>query len=151
MEFKTLFSPTRTIYCHHANFSAKKILDLISKLARKSDPELKAPAISKSLLSRERLGSTNIGNGIAIPHGRVVGLKESMIILMKLPESIHFSSTDIQKVNLIFGLLVPEEAKENDLSILPMLAQKLKDENYLEKLLTATDSETLYKAAIEEN
>ena len=98
-----------------------------------------------SLFAREKLGSTGLGQGIAIPHGRIKGLKEAVGALIRMREPIPFDSPDGQPVNLIFVLLVPERATDLHLQILSELAQMFSDNALREQLLQAASVDAMHK------
>lgn len=98
-----------------------------------------------SLFAREKLGSTGLGQGIAIPHGRIKGLKEAVGALVRLRQAIAFDAPDGQPVNLIFVLLVPEKATDLHLQILSELAQMFSDRELREKLLTEDDKADIHR------
>src|SRR6266516_1485693 len=83
--------------------------------------------ITDSLFARERLGSTGLGHGVAIPHGRIKGLKAPMAALFRLAHPIGFDAPDEQPVNLLIFLLVPEAATQKHLEILSEIAELLSD------------------------
>ena len=93
-----------------------------------------------SLFAREKLGSTGLGQGIAIPHGRIKGLKQAAGAFLRLATPVPFDSPDGRPVNLLFVLLVPEQATEEHLQILSELAQRFAERPFREALLAATDS-----------
>lgn len=93
--------------------------------------------IFDSLFAREKLGSTGLGQGVAIPHGRIKGLKEAAGAFMRLATPVPFDSPDGRAVDLLFVLLVPEQATEEHLQILSELAQRFSDRAFREKLQTA--------------
>ena len=99
-----------------------------------------------SLFARERLGSTGLGEGIAIPHGRIKGLKEAVAALVRLDEPVAFDAPDGEPVNLLLFLLVPEQATQQHLEILSEVAEMLSDRTMRETLLTATDPQALHQA-----
>ena len=99
-----------------------------------------------SLFARERLGSTGLGEGIAIPHGRIKGLKEAVAALVRLDEPVAFDAPDGRPVNLLLFLLVPEQATQQHLEILSEVAEMLSDRTMRETLLTATDPQALHQA-----
>jgi len=99
-----------------------------------------------SLFARERLGSTGLGEGIAIPHGRIKGLKEAVAALVRLDEPVAFDAPDGKPVNLLLFLLVPEQATQQHLEILSEVAEMLSDRTMRETLLTAADPEALHQA-----
>jgi PTS system nitrogen regulatory IIA component len=88
-----------------------------------------------SLFAREKLGSTGLGQGVAIPHGRIKGIKEALGALVRMREPIPFDAPDAQPVGLIFVLLVPERATDLHLQILSELAQIFSDQPFREQLL----------------
>jgi PTS system nitrogen regulatory IIA component len=99
-----------------------------------------------SLFARERLGSTGLGEGIAIPHGRIKGLKEAVAALVRLDEPVAFDAPDGKPVNLLLFLLVPEQATQQHLEILSEVAEMLSDRTMRETVLTATDPQALHQA-----
>lgn len=102
-----------------------------------------------SLFAREKLGSTGLGQGIAIPHGRIKGLKQAAGAFLRLSTPVPFDSPDGRPVNLLFVLLVPEQATEQHLQILSELAQRFADKPFREALLAASDAAavvTLFQA-----
>ena len=105
--------------------------------------------IFDSLFAREKLGSTGLGQGIAIPHGRIKGLKHAAGAFIRLANPVPFDSPDGRPVNLLFVLLVPEQATEQHLQILSELAQRFSDRAFREKLQAAADATavvTLFQA-----
>jgi PTS system nitrogen regulatory IIA component len=98
-----------------------------------------------SLFARERLGSTGLGQGLAIPHGRIKGLKEAVGAFVRLAQPVPFDAPDGKPVSLVFLLLVPEQATEQHLRVLSELAQMLSDRELRDKLSTATDAGTLHQ------
>lgn len=96
-----------------------------------------------SLFARERLGSTGLGQGVAIPHGRIKGLKEATGAFLRLGVPVPFDSPDGKPVSLLFVLLVPEQATEQHLQILSELAQRFSDRNCREALCAAHDASAI--------
>jgi PTS system nitrogen regulatory IIA component len=92
-----------------------------------------------SLFAREKLGSTGLGQGIAIPHGRIKGLREASGAFLRLAQPLPFEAPDGQPVNLVFALLVPEQATEQHLQILSELAQRFSDPQFRATLNAAGD------------
>ena len=101
--------------------------------------------ITDSLFARERLGSTGLGHGVAIPHGRIKGLKSPMAAVFQLERSIGFEAPDEQPVNLLIFLLVPEAATQKHLEILSEIAELLSDANLRERLKTCSDAVELHR------
>ena len=93
-----------------------------------------------SLFAREKLGSTGLGQGIAIPHGRIKGLKQAAGAFLRLATPVPFDSPDGRPVNLLFILLVPEQATEEHLQILSELAQRFSERPFRDKLMAAPDA-----------
>jgi len=100
--------------------------------------------ITDSLFARERLGSTGLGHGVAIPHGRIKGLKTPMAAVFQLSEPIGFDAPDEQPVHLLIFLLVPEAATQKHLEILSEIAELLSDSALRERLKSSTDSLLLH-------
>jgi PTS system nitrogen regulatory IIA component len=96
-----------------------------------------------SLFAREKLGSTGLGQGIAIPHGRIKGLKHATGAFLRLATPVPFDSPDGRPVNILFVLLVPEQATEEHLQILSELAQRFADRAFRDALATAPDAATI--------
>ncbi len=101
--------------------------------------------VSDSLFARERLGSTGLGQGVAIPHGRIKGLREAVGAFFKMQTPIAFDAPDGQPVNLIFVLLVPERATDLHLQLLGELAQLFSDKTFREQLRASNDSVAIYQ------
>lgn len=101
-------------------------------------------AVFDSLFARERLGSTGLGQGVAIPHGRIKGLKEAVAAFVRLAEPVPFDAPDGRPVRLLIFLLVPEQATQQHLDILSELAQMLSDRQFRESLLTVSDPAALH-------
>ncbi|MFP5461073.1 MAG: PTS sugar transporter subunit IIA [Gammaproteobacteria bacterium] len=92
-----------------------------------------------SLFARERLGSTGLGEGVAIPHGRIKGLREALAAVVRLQDPIPFDAPDGQPVRLLVFLLVPEQATEEHLELLSELAELLSDRAIRESLMSCDD------------
>jgi len=96
-------------------------------------------AVYDALFAREKLGSTGLGQGIAIPHGRIKGLKNAVGGFLRLAAPVQFDSPDGKPITLAFVLLVPETATERHLQILSELAQMFSDPDFRERLTAAAD------------
>ncbi|MDR2853217.1 MAG: PTS sugar transporter subunit IIA [Burkholderiaceae bacterium] len=101
--------------------------------------------ITDSLFARERLGSTGLGHGVAIPHGRIKGLKSPMTAVFQLAHPIGFDAPDEQPVVLLIFLLVPEAATQKHLEILSEIAELLSDTHLREQIKTCTDATHLHE------
>ena len=100
--------------------------------------------IADSLFARERLGSTGLGHGVAIPHGRIKGLKAPMAAVLQLRQAIGFDAPDEQPVGLLIFLLVPEAATQKHLEILSEIAELLSDASLRERIKSAPTAEQLH-------
>jgi PTS system nitrogen regulatory IIA component len=98
-----------------------------------------------SLFARERLGSTGLGQGVAIPHGRIKGLKEALGAFIRVAQPVPFDAPDGNPVTLVFVLLVPEKATEKHLQILSELAQMFSEKPFREQLLAAPTATELHR------
>lgn len=101
--------------------------------------------VTDSLFSRERLGSTGLGHGVAIPHGRIKGLKAPMAAVFQLAQPIGFDAPDEIPVGLLIFLLVPEAATQKHLEILSEIAELLSDTELRTKLVTCKDARQTYE------
>lgn len=101
--------------------------------------------ITDSLFARERLGSTGLGHGVAIPHGRIKGLKAPMAAVFQLAAPIGFDAPDEQAVRLLIFLLVPEAATQKHLEILSEIAELLSDSGLREQLKLTDDAAALHQ------
>ena len=102
-----------------------------------------------SLFAREKLGSTGLGQGVAIPHGRIKGMKDAVGALVRLREPIPFDAPDGAPVGLIFVLLVPERATDLHLQILGELAQMFSDPAFRERLQAAPTAADAHRLVTE--
>jgi PTS system nitrogen regulatory IIA component len=101
--------------------------------------------VFESLFARERLGSTGLGQGVAIPHGRIKGLKDAAGAFVRLAQPVAFDAADGKPVSLVFALLVPEHATEKHLEILSELAQMFSDRALREAMMLAVDAAALHQ------
>ena len=143
MQIHELISPNR-IDCSISASSKKRLLEKLAALFEDDVPEVDAHAVFQSLIERERLGSTGVGNGVALPHGRVKGLQKAIGAFAILSEPMDYESIDNQPVNLVFALLVPEEATEEHLQLLAQLAKLFGDEENRNHLLNANSGDDVY-------
>jgi PTS system nitrogen regulatory IIA component len=100
--------------------------------------------VTDSLFARERLGSTGLGHGVAIPHGRIKGLKSPMAAVFQLAQSIGFDAPDEQSVKLLIFLLVPEAATQKHLEILSEIAELLSNASLRDGLIVSSSAEALH-------
>ncbi len=100
--------------------------------------------VTDSLFARERLGSTGLGHGVAIPHGRIKGLKTPMAAIFQLATPISFDAPDDIPVSLLVFLLVPEAATQKHLELLSQIAEMLSDSTLRDRLMNSTDAGQLF-------
>ena len=148
MNIADFLSPEHT-RCDVPGVSKKRVLEYLSGFLHSDNQfvNLDEDAIYRSLLERERLGSTGIGSGVAIPHCRVPGCTRITGVLLKLSDSIDFDAIDGKPVDLIFALIVPEEQNDNHLKALAVIAELLQNDASREQLRGATSSQELYDLA----
>lgn len=136
MLISDLLSPER-IRCDVKSSSKKRLLEVISEeLARNSDAFSKRE-IFESLCARERLGSTGLGKGVAIPHGRIKGSRHVEACFIRLKKPLSFDAADGQPVDLLFCLAVPEDCGEDHLKLLAQVAELFSDPELLQELREA--------------
>lgn len=147
MQLSNFLSPERTL-CNLQGVSKKRFLTTISEHLASTTPGLDADSIYNALLAREKLGSTGIGNGIAIPHCRVEACRQATGALVKLSEGIDFDAIDSQPVDLLFVLLVPPEETAEHLRVLGTLARLFHEDEFCRTLRACQSNEELYSTAI---
>ena len=111
------------VSCRDDLGSKKRLLEYVSELLAGSSPKLTQNEIFDALINREKLGSTGLGKGVAIPHGRMASLERPVCAFVKLATPVDFDATDGQAVDLIFTLLVPEDSTEEHLQVLSTIAE----------------------------
>lgn len=124
--------------------SKKRIFERVGLLFE-NNQQIARSQVFDSLFARERLGSTGLGQGVAIPHGRIAKLRDVAAAFVKTTHPIPFDAPDGQPVNMIFVLLVPERATELHLQILGELAQMFSDTQFRNRLLTCADSACIHQ------
>ena len=138
-----LLSPSHVLLDLQAS-SKKRLFEQAGLLFENHDG-IARNVVFDSLFARERLGSTGLGQGVAIPHGRIKGLKEAVGALLRLAQPVPFDAPDGAPVELAFVLLVPEKATEKHLQILSELAQMFSDRALREAMLAAPDAAQLHQ------
>ncbi len=144
MHLRDILTPERTATGVAAG-SKKKALEMLGTLAAAGVPELDPTEVFESLIARERLGSTGIGHGIAIPHGRLKESSQAIGAFIQLNEAIDYDAIDDEPVDLLFALLVPEHATEEHLEILAKLAQLFSNPTCRQHLRGAATPAALYE------
>lgn len=142
MDIVNLLSPEGVIPKLHATSKKQALQELARHAAALTG--LHERTIFDVLLERERLGTTGVGNGIAIPHGKLPGLDRLYALFARLETPVDFDSIDEQPVDLICVLLAPETAGADHLKALARIARLLRDPDVVKKLRQSSDAEALY-------
>ncbi len=129
------------VICRADISSKKRALQTLAEVLAKSDPELKSRKVFDKFCDRERLGSTALGHGIAIPHCRMEGLKEPLATLITLAEPIDFDAPDNQPLDLLIGLMVPSDACDTHLQLLADIAKRFSEKGMCEAVRQANSAE----------
>ena len=125
--------------------SKKRLLELISITLAKKNSDLSSREIFESLCAREHLGSTALGNGVAIPHGRVSNIEGVEVLFLQLRKPLHFDAEDGKPVDLIFALAVPKDCTEDHSKLLSSIADRFSEPELLEQLRGAKDANELWQ------
>ncbi len=120
--------------------SKKRLMEKITGLLLQGRSQLDRKTVLQTLIERERLGSTGIGHGVALPHGRINGLDDVIGAVVILENPLDYDTIDNQPIKLAFGLLVPAEANEQHLKILAYLARLFSDETLRERIFKVTSN-----------
>ncbi|OFA30495.1 PTS IIA-like nitrogen-regulatory protein PtsN [Glaciecola punicea] len=128
--------------------SKKRIFEIISEMAVAQSPELDQIEVLASLLAREKMGSTGIGHGIAIPHGKIKGLNNMIAVIITTNQPIDFDAIDSKPVDIFFTILVPEEQTDKHLQALSGIAKKLSNKDTVKTIRKATTKNELVAALI---
>lgn len=134
------------VSCQQDISSKKRALQQIAHLLTENHPQIKEDDVFESLLERERLGSTGLGHGVAIPHGRIASTTEASAAVIRLDKGIDYDSPDGEPVDILIGLIVPEHSTSEHLEILACLADILASEDTRNKLRRATSDKALMEA-----
>src|SRR5512144_2969131 len=138
-----LLAPSHVVLDLQAS-SKKRLFEQAGLLFENQDG-IGRSSVFDSLFARERLGSTGLGQGVAIPHGRIKGLKDALGAFVRLAQPVPFDAPDAAPVTLVFVLLVPEKATEKHLQILSELAQLFSDKPLREAMMRAADAAALHQ------
>jgi nitrogen PTS system EIIA component len=146
MELTDLLDPDSVI-CNLRAASKKLVLQDLARRAAEVTG-LSERAVFDTLLEREKLGSTAVGHGIAIPHGKLAGLDRLYGLVAKLEHPIEFDAADDQPVDLVFLLLAPEASGADHLKALAKVSRLLRDEAVCEHLRQAGDPTIMYQMVV---
>ncbi len=130
--------------CDVAVTSKKRILEKICQLAANQVSDVDQEELLESLLDREKMGSTGIGNGIAIPHGRLPNASKAVAVLITTEKSIDFDAIDNREVDIFVALFVPEDSCKEHLDTLQSIAKLFSDKKMLKQVRKCNDNQALY-------
>jgi PTS system nitrogen regulatory IIA component len=139
-----LLSPGRILAGVRIN-SKKRLLELISDTLAKKNKDLSSREIFESLCAREHLGSTALGNGVAIPHGRIRNTKSVEALFIQLVKPLPFDADDGKPVDLVFALTVPEHCTEDHSKLLSSIAERFSDPDLQEQLRNSADANSIFQ------
>ena len=125
--------------------SRKKMLHYLSELISRYQPHLDQEVVFKTLNERERLGSTAVGSGIALPHARLPGLDSLILAVLRLQNGIEYDAPDNQPIWLVVCLLVPDNANDAHLNLLARLAAHFQRKPFLQLIRTASTVQDVYR------
>ena len=144
MKISDFLTPTNVMFDVRAG-DKSRLLHQLSTLAA-AELGLDAADVSKQIAKREELGSTGVGNGVALPHARLKGFKSPFGLLARLHHGIDFEAIDDQPVDIVFLLLLPDTPNEAQLNALACVARALRDPRALERVRDATQREDIFRA-----
>lgn len=145
-DLSQILSPSRTV-CHASGGSKKRLFETIAKVLTDDQAALDYATVLDHLNARERLGSTGLGEGIALPHCRADSCTAPLGALITLDEPIAYDAPDDRPVDLLFVLLVPAEEHQQHLEILASVAKLFSESSFCTELRAAQDNQTLYQIA----
>lgn len=149
MKISELLNPEAIVAGLQATDKPKALVELTDALVA-CNPSLDRDKVIRVLQDREKLGSTGIGDGVAIPHGKLEGIPELMLAFGRSRKGVDFESMDGQPAHLFFLLVAPEESVGIHLKTLARISKLLKDGSVRQKLLEAVDQTAIYQAILDE-
>jgi PTS system nitrogen regulatory IIA component len=136
---------THRLGTHLEVSSKKRLFEEIAERIQHDYPDITARSIFNRLLAREKLGSTGLGQGIAIPHARIEGAPDIIGVFFTLNQGIEFDAPDDQEVDLVFALLVPENEEQEHLTTLATLAGLFQTSDFCRDIRAAKTAEALFR------
>lgn len=136
--------PPENVILDTDSTSKKRVFERVGILFENTQ-QIARSQVFDSLFAREKLGSTGLGQGVAIPHGRIKNMRDAVAAFVKSQAPIPFDAPDGQPVNLIFVLLVPERATDMHLQLLGELAQMFSDKSFREQLQASNDPAVIHQ------
>lgn len=143
--FPDCFLLEERIGCNVQAASKKRVLEQLGQRLAESVPDLTQDLVFDALLERERLGSTGLGKGIALPHARMALVDRAIGAFVKLNDGVDFDAIDSEPVDLAFAMLVPEEATDEHLQLLSNLARIFSDSDFCTKLRQTESDHDLFQ------
>ena len=122
--------------------SQKNVFKILGNIFSKKNKTLSSLIIDK-LNERERLGSTSVGNGIAIPHTKIDGINETQVIFLKLKDGVDFSASDGKKIDLVFSIIAPENSESDHLLILSSISNFIRKKQKIDRLRGSSNMEEI--------
>lgn len=147
MKISDFLSPTDVSLDVRESDKARLLQQLSSQAAAKVG--LSANEVCTQIIKREELGSTGVGNGVALPHARLQGLTTPFGVFARLRHGIDFEAIDSQPVNIVFLLLLPDGAGASQLNALASVARALRDPETLQRIRSAADRDSLFQAIVD--
>jgi len=147
MKISDFLSPTDVALDVRESDKARLLQQLSSQAAAKVG--LSANEVCTQIIKREELGSTGVGNGVALPHARLQGLTTPFGIFARLRHGIDFEAIDSQPVNIVFLLLLPDGTGASQLNALASVARALRDPETLQRIRSAADRDSLFQAIVD--
>ena len=144
MQIKDFISEEGIVFSPSVS-SKKAALEILSDMLAHQDNDLLKSKVLDALLAREKLGSTGLGKGIAIPHCRMQELENINVAMLKLEEGVEYEASDEQPVFFLFCLVVPEDANDDHLELLASLAELLDNERLRNSIHNCTNARELYQ------
>lgn len=144
MQLDKLLTQER-ILCQQTVASKKRSLEMMCELLATGQPNLDESQIFSCMLERERLGSTGVGHGVAIPHSRMQGVDQALVAIATLDSGVDYDAIDDQDVDILFALLVPQECTEEHLQILASAAEMFSNEKVCSDLRKAQTEQEIYQ------
>jgi PTS system nitrogen regulatory IIA component len=144
MKIRDVLSPTDVLIDVRANDKTRLLEQLSTQAAAKAG--LPAEEVAREIAKREELGSTGVGNGVALPHARLPNLKAPFGLLARLRHAIDFDAIDGEPVDIVVLLLLPETADRAQLNALACVARAMRDPETLQRVRTVADREALFRA-----
>ena len=122
--------------------SQKNVFKILGNIFSKKNKTLSSLIIDK-LNERERLGSTSVGNGVAIPHTKIDGINETQVIFLKLKDGVDFSASDGKKIDLVFSIIAPENSESDHLLILSSISNFIRKKQKIDRLRGSSNMEEI--------